>query len=90
MTNGEWKLSKCILLCSIIRHLYRSKQLTNILHRLGHSESYDFGFEVETALAEAIDDVSSFLTVQIATGEDSEVFHVELNNLKKTTTNVHG
>ena len=74
MTNREWKLLKYILLCSTIRHLYQSKQLTNILHRLGHSEPYGFGLEVETALAEAIDDVSSFLTPQVATGEDNEVF----------------
>ena len=90
MTNGEWKLPKHILLCSTIRHLYRSKQLTNILHRLGHSESYDFGLEVETALAEVIDDISSFLTPQIATGDDNEVFHVEWDNLNKITTNSHG
>ena len=90
VTNGEWKIPKHILLCSTIRHLYRSKQLTNILHRLGHSESYDFGLEVETALAEAINDVSSFLAPQIATGEDSEVFHVEWDNLNKITTNIHG
>ncbi|KAG1668503.1 hypothetical protein GQR58_017845 [Nymphon striatum] len=90
VTNGEWKLPKHILLCSTIRHQYRSKQLTNILHRLGHCESYDFGLEVETALAEAIDDVSSSLTPQIATGEDNKVFHVEWDNLNKITTNVHG
>ena len=90
MTNGEWKLPKNILLCSTIRHLYRSKQLTNILHRLGHSESHDFGLEVETALAEAIDDVSSFLTPQIATGEDNEVFHVEWDNLNKINANHDG
>ncbi|XP_068233918.1 uncharacterized protein [Palaemon carinicauda] len=90
VTKGEWKLPKHILLCSTIRHLYRSKQLTNILHRLGHSESYDFGLEVETALAEAIDDVSSSLTPQIAIGEDNVVFHVEWDNLNKITTNFHG
>ncbi|KAG1660362.1 UDP-glucuronosyltransferase 2B33 [Nymphon striatum] len=90
VTNGEWKLPKHILLCSTIRHLYRSNQLTNILHRLGHWESYYFGLEVETALAEAIDDVSSSLTPQITTGEDNEVFHVEWDNLNKITTNVHG
>ena len=90
MTNGEWKLPKHILLCSTIRHLYRSKQLTNILHRLGHSDSYDFGLEVETALLHAIDDVSSFLTPKIATSEENEVFHVEWDNLNKITTNVHG
>ncbi|KAG1666825.1 PIN2/TERF1-interacting telomerase inhibitor 1 [Nymphon striatum] len=90
VTNGEWKLPKHILLCSTIRHLYRSNQLTNILHRLGHWESYYFGLEVETALAEAIDDVSSSLIPQITTGEDNEVFHVEWDNLNKITTNVHG
>ncbi|KAG1651612.1 hypothetical protein GQR58_026883 [Nymphon striatum] len=90
VTNGEWKLPKHILLCSTIRHLYRSIQLTNILHRLGHWESYYFGLEVETALAEAIDEVSSSLTPQITTGEDNEVFHVEWDNLNKITTNVHG
>ena len=57
---------------------------------MGHSESYDFGLEIETALAEAIDDVSSSLTPQIVTGEDDEVFHVEWDNLNKITTNVHG
>ncbi|KAG1682474.1 hypothetical protein GQR58_010998 [Nymphon striatum] len=90
VTNGEWKLPKHILLCSTIRHLYRSNQLTNILHRLGLWESYYFGLEVETALAEAIDDVSSSLTPQITTGEDNEVFHVEWDNLNKITANVHG
>ena len=44
------------------------------------------GLEVETVLAEAIDDVSSSLTPQIATGEDNEVFHVEWDNLNKITT----
>ena len=57
---------------------------------MGHSGSYDFGLEVETALEEAIDDSSSFLTPQIATGEDNEIFHVELDNLNKIITNVHG
>ena len=37
---------------------------------LGHSESYDFGLEVETALAKALDEVSTHLTPQIVTGEE--------------------
>ena len=48
VTDGEWKLPKHILLCTPIRHLYRSKKLTNIIHRLGHCESYDFGLDLET------------------------------------------
>lgn len=49
-TAGQWKLPKHILLCTTIRHLYRSRQLTTILHHLGHCENYDFGIELETAL----------------------------------------
>ncbi|EDO31951.1 predicted protein [Nematostella vectensis] len=55
-TNGEWKLPKHILLCTTIRHLYRSKQLTTIISRLGHCETYDFGLELETAVAKALDE----------------------------------
>jgi hypothetical protein len=90
VSEGEWKLPKHILLCMIVRHLFRSKQLTTILHRLGHSENYSFGLELETALAKALDEVSTHLTPQIVTGEGNSVFHCEWDNLNKTTTNVHG
>ena len=43
VTKEEWKLPKHILICNVLRHLYRSKLMTTILHRLDHSESYDFG-----------------------------------------------
>lgn len=76
-------MSKHILLCTTVRHLYRSKQLTAIL-------SYDFGLELETAIAKAIDEVSTSLTPQIITGEGNQVFHLEWDNLNKTTTNIHG
>ena len=36
VTKGRWKMPKHILICMTIRHLYRSKTLTQILHRLGH------------------------------------------------------
>jgi hypothetical protein len=90
VTNGEWKLPKHILMCTTIRHLYRSKQLTTILHRLGHSESYDFALELETATAKAIEEVSTYLSPQIVTYEGNLVFHCEWDNLNKITTNVHG
>lgn len=60
-----------------VRPLYHSKQLTTILHKLSHSESYDLGLELETAVAKAIDVVSSYLTPHIFTGESSVVFHCE-------------
>ena len=50
VTKGEGKLPQHILHCTTIRHLYLSKQLTTILSRLGHCETYDFGLELETAL----------------------------------------
>lgn len=90
VSEGKWKLPKHVLLCVTVRHLFRSKQLNMILHRLGHSEGYDFGLELETAQAKALDEASTYLTPQIVTGEGSAVFHCEWDNLNKITTNVHG
>lgn len=89
VSDGKWKFPKHILLCETVRHLFRSKQLTTILNRLGHSESYDFGLELETAMAKALDEVSTYRTHQIVTGEGNLVFHCEWDNLNKTTTSVH-
>ncbi|KAI4829166.1 hypothetical protein KUCAC02_023227 [Chaenocephalus aceratus] len=68
---------------SCVPHLYRSKQLTTILSRLGHSETYDFSMELETAMAKAFDEMSTNLTPQIITGEGNTVFHSEWDNLKQ-------
>ena len=76
VTNGKWKLPKHILLCALMRHLYKSKKLINIFNRLEHSESYDFGRELETALAKAMDEVSQSITSQIVKGEANKVFHM--------------
>ena len=67
-------MPKHILVASTIRHLYRSKQLVTILNRLGHCESYDFSLELDTAMAKALSDVSTFLTPKIVSGEYNEVF----------------
>ena len=90
VSDGTWKLPKHILLCMTIRHLFRCKKLTTILNKLGHSECYDFGLEMETALAKALDEVSTHLTPQIVKGEGNIVFHCEWDNLNKTTSSVHG
>ena len=90
VSEGQWKLPKHILLCVTVRHLFRSKQLTMINNRLGHSETYSFGLELETALAKALDEVSTYPTPTIVTGEGNLVFHCEWDNLNKTTTNVIG
>ncbi|KXJ15418.1 hypothetical protein AC249_AIPGENE10219 [Exaiptasia diaphana] len=90
VTNGQWKLPKHILLCTTLRHLYRSKQLTTIIKRLCHCETYNFGLELETSLAKALDEVSTSLTPMIVTGEGNEVLHFEWDNMNKITTNIHG
>ena len=89
-TRGKWKLAKHILLCTTIRHLYRSKQLTTILNRLCHCESYSFGLELETAMAKAIEESNTYLTPQIVTGEGNILFHSEWDNLNKIKTNITG
>ena len=86
VSGGKWKLPKHVLLCMTVRHLFCSKQLTKILNLLGHSESYNFGLELETALAKALDEVSNFLTHQIVTGEGNELFDCEWDNLNEITT----
>ena len=72
-----------------VRHLYRSKHLATILNRLGHCESYDFGLELETAMAKALDETSTLLTPHIVKGEGNVLFHSEWDNLNKILTNVH-
>ena len=89
VTYGEWKLPKHNLLCNTIHHMFRSKQLTTMLNRLGHSEYYEFGLELETAMTKVIDEVSTYLTPQIITGEGNAIFHCEWDNLNKIMTNIH-
>ena len=57
---------------------------------LGHFETYDFGLELETALAKALDEVPTSLTPQIITCEGNELFHLEWDNINKIMTNMHG
>lgn len=65
VTNGKWKMPKHILLCMALRQMYRSKQLTTLLNRLGHCESHSLSLELETAIAKAVQESSSLLTSQI-------------------------
>ena len=71
-----------------LRHLYRSKHLTTTLSSLVHCESYDFGLELETALAKAVDAFPHFHSPDYY-GE-ANVFHLEWDNLNKITANIHG
>ena len=90
ITNGGWKLPKHILLCTTIRHLFRSNQLITILNRLGHCENNTFAAEMESALATSLAMSSSLLTNQIVRGPRSLLFHSEWDNFNHKLSSVHG
>ena len=75
VTNEEWKLPKDVLICLTIRYLHRIKQLTQILIRMGHCESYQYSLDIETALVEAIDNTSTHLTPLIVIGDINLIIH---------------
>ena len=91
VTNGEWKLPKHILIAMTIRHLYRSKQLTTLLNRLGHCESQSFSVELETAIAKALGETSSLLTSQIIRGPVvPSLFHSEFDHFDQLVNSMTG
>ena len=53
------------LICITVRHLFRSRELTRMLNRLGHSETYRFALELETAIAKVLHGSSNLLSTQI-------------------------
>ena len=63
--------------------------MTTIMFRLGHSESYNFGLELEDALTTALSERSSFINPTILCGPGNAVFHSEWDNLNYTMTNIH-
>ena len=66
-----------------MRHLFYSKQFITIRNRIGHYEGYYLSLEFETAMANAIDEISSYLATQVVTGEGNALFHCEWDNLKR-------
>ena len=63
--KGQWKLPKHILVCITLRHYFWSANLSILMNKLGHSESYSFSLELETAFAEALEEAHTILTLQI-------------------------
>ena len=61
-TKGQWSLPKNILLCMTSGHLFWSVKLSVLMNKLGHSESYSFSLELETALGETLEDAHNILT----------------------------
>ncbi len=90
-TNGSWKLPKHIFMCMTLRHLFRSAQFTTLMNRLGHSESYSFSLELETAIATALQQSSSLLSTQIVQNPNANsVFHSEFDNFDQLVNSLTG
>ena len=65
VTKGHWELPGHILICMTLRHVFRSRELTTMLNRLDHSETYRFTLELETAFAKVLQESSNLLFPQI-------------------------
>lgn len=91
ITRGKWKMPKHILLCLTLRHLFRSKELTILMNRLGHCEGYDFALELETAIANSVREAASVLSQQIVTDPcRSILFHSEFDNFDQFINELTG
>ena len=86
VTNGQWKLPKHILLCMALRHMFRSAELTTLLNRFGHSESYSFSLELETALASLLQRSTALVPLQIRRNLPApSTFHSDFDNFDQNT-----
>ena len=62
-----------------------------MLNRLGHSETYRFTLEHETAIAKALQESSSLLSVPIVVGPDApSVFHTEFDHFDRFLNTLYG
>ena len=90
-TNGQWKMTKHILLCMTLRHLFRSAQLITLMNRFGHSESYSFSLELETAIGQALQQSSSLLSRQIVRNPaEPTLFHSDFDNFDQFVSSLTG
>ena len=80
--HGRWKLPKHILLCMALRHWFRSAEITTLLNRLDHSETYSFSLELETSIAIAVEITSTLLSPQIVRIPNVPfIFHSDFDQL---------
>ena len=88
-TRGQWKPPKHIFLSMTLRHLYRSTELTTLINRFGHCESYSFSLEVGTAIAKALEETSSFLSSQIVRNPAApSIFHSDFDNFDQFVNDI--
>ena len=89
VTHESWKLPKHILLCMALRHWFRSAEITTLLNRLGHSETYSFSLELETYIA--VETTSALLSPQIASNPNvSFIFHSDFDNFDQLLNDLCG
>ena len=74
-------MPKHILLCMALRHWFRSAEITTLLNRLGHSETYSFSLELETSIAIAVETTSTLLSPQIVRNPNVPfIFHSDFDH----------
>ena len=73
ITNGGWKH---IFICLKIFHLSHIKQLSQILNKMRHCKSYQYGLEVETAFAETLDNKNKLASDAPYCDGSTLVFHM--------------
>jgi hypothetical protein len=66
-TRSRWKLPKHLLLAMSLRHLTGSAQIITMINRYGHCRSYSQIMEVETAMAQQIQQEYTLLPCNIST-----------------------
>lgn len=91
VTNGRWKMPKHVLLGMTLRHLFRSADLIRLLNRLGQCENYSFLLELETAIAQAVENTSSLLPVSIIRNPACPfLFHSDFDNFDEFINDLSG
>lgn len=74
-----------------LRHLFRSAELIRLLNRLGQCENYSFLLELETAMAQAVDNTSSLLPLQIIRNPSAPfLFHSDFDNFDEFISDLSG
>ena len=65
----------------VLRHWFQSAEITTLLNRLGHSETYSFSLELETSIAIAVETTSTLLSPQMVRNPNVPfIFHSDFDN----------
>ena len=74
-----------------LRHWFRSAEITTLLNRLGHSETYSFSLELETYIAITVETTSTLLSPQIVRNPNVQfIFHSDFDNFDQLLNGLCG